>query len=221
VTRSEMAGYGKIAAMSTTTPRPAKRTLRPPAVVRELILTAARSCFAESGYTGTSTRAIATRAGVVENLIYRHFGSKTALFDQAVIQPFRAAVDEFLGRWTPTSASPHSLDVTARAFIESMYDLVEDQAELVLALMSPRADERESPLLPMLEELERVGAYELGLNGYQGVDLQVIIRCEFGMVLFNAAFSSALYRPDSRPSRERIVDEMTALLVHGSAHRPV
>lgn len=208
------------APLNSSEPR-RKRVLRSTEEVRALILAAARNCFAELGYASTTTRKVAARAGVVENLIYRHFGSKAALFEAAVVHPFRAAVDDFLDRWRGKSQLPHTVDVAARDFIESMYDLIEDQVELVIALMSPRPGApTELPLLPMLEELERVGAYELGLNGFTGVDLQVIIRCEFGMVVFNAAFSSALYRPDARPSRERIINEMTALLVHGSAHRP-
>ena len=58
------------------------------AVVRELIVEAARACFAEHGYAGTTTRLVASRAGGVENLIFKHFGTKAGLFDAAVVSPF-------------------------------------------------------------------------------------------------------------------------------------
>jgi AcrR family transcriptional regulator len=188
-------------------------------VVRELILDAARVCFAETGYSATTTRQIAVRADVVENLIYKQFGSKAALFEQAVVEPFRQAVDSFLGRWGPRSTTPHGGEFTAREYVETLYDLLEGHAELLVALMRDRRKER--PLLPILEELERIGAYETGAQGWRGMDIQVLVRLHFGMVAFNAAFEDDLYPPGQRrPDRARIIDEMTAFLVHGTAHRP-
>ncbi len=44
------------------------------------ILDAALAVFAEKGYAGGSMREIATRVGVTEPALYRHFSSKEALF---------------------------------------------------------------------------------------------------------------------------------------------
>jgi AcrR family transcriptional regulator len=46
---------------------------------REQILAAAREVLAADGYTGTSTRAIAERAGVQLSLVHYHFGGKRGL----------------------------------------------------------------------------------------------------------------------------------------------
>ena len=54
---------------------------------RTLILDAARACFAESGYDGTTMRAIAGRAGVDPALVYHYFGAKSELFVAAVDFP--------------------------------------------------------------------------------------------------------------------------------------
>jgi AcrR family transcriptional regulator len=192
-----------------------KRRLRTSEEVRSLIMAAARKCFAAHGYAGTTTRQIASEAGVVENLLFTNFGNKEALFDAAIVQPFGAAISAFLERLR--SRGEHSAEFTSEEFVTHLYDMLEGNAELLIALMTdPR---HEQPLLPFLEELERVGAYELGLHGHTGVDLQVIIRCQFGMVAFNAAFGDHLYRPDSVPSRERIIAEMSAFIVGGSAYR--
>lgn len=48
------------------------------------ILTAALELFAERGYAGTTTRAIADRAGVNEVTLFRNFGSKEAVFSKAI-----------------------------------------------------------------------------------------------------------------------------------------
>jgi AcrR family transcriptional regulator len=183
--------------------------------VRALILDAARKCFATSGYAGATTRQIAGEAGVVENLIFTNFGNKEALFDAAIVEPFRHAIEKFIERLG--SRRDHTAEFTSEEFVSNLYDMLEGHSGLLIALMTdPR---HELPLLPFLEELERVGAYELGIHGHTGVDLQVIIRCQFGMVAFNAAFGDQLYRPDAVPSRERIIAEMSTFMVGGSAHR--
>lgn len=201
--------------LSSAAPAKRRRRLRTSEEVRSLIMAAARKCFAAHGYAGTTTRQISTEAGVVENLIFTNFGNKEALFDAAIVEPFRQAIATFLERLG--SQTDHSAEFTSRSFVTNLYDMLEGNSELLIALMTdPR---HEQPLLPFLEELERVGAYELGLHGHTGVDLQVIIRCQFGMVAFNAAFGDHLYRPDSVPSRERIIAEMSTFIVDGSAHR--
>ena len=61
-----------------------------PAVVadasRERILRAAAEAFAERGYAGATTRAIAAAAGVNEVTLFRHFGSKLNLLMAVVEQ---------------------------------------------------------------------------------------------------------------------------------------
>ena len=198
---------------------PAKRPLRSTEVVRELMLDAARACFAESGYAGTSTRQIAKRAGVVENLIFKHFESKAGLFEAAVVEPFQTAVNSFTAEWSASVEQPHAGEDTARRYIEALFDLLEGHAELLLALMADRRGE--GSLAPVMEELERVGMSEITAQGWSGMNVRVLARLHFGMVAFNAAFGDALYPPgEGRPTRAEIIDEMTAFLVHGSAHRP-
>ncbi|QUH03168.1 TetR/AcrR family transcriptional regulator [Saccharopolyspora erythraea] len=54
------------------------------AATRAALLAAARARFAASGFDGTSVRDIAADAGVDPTLIFRYFGSKQELFDEAV-----------------------------------------------------------------------------------------------------------------------------------------
>ena len=53
-------------------PRPGSR--------RNQILDAAMQCFAAAGFRGTTTREIASRVGITEAALYRHFESKEALY---------------------------------------------------------------------------------------------------------------------------------------------
>ena len=55
-----------------------RRSIRGDAT-KELILEAARESLREEGYSGTSIRAVAERAGVQLSLVHYHFGSKQAV----------------------------------------------------------------------------------------------------------------------------------------------
>lgn len=63
--------------------RPAKATA--PGEMRRCLIDAAIACFAARGYAATSTREIAERGGVTTNLLYHYFGSKAALFREALV----------------------------------------------------------------------------------------------------------------------------------------
>jgi AcrR family transcriptional regulator len=54
---------------------------------RQLVLDAARDCFASSGYDGATIRAIAATAGVDPALVHHFFGSKAELFAAAMELP--------------------------------------------------------------------------------------------------------------------------------------
>jgi AcrR family transcriptional regulator len=71
---------------------------------RERIVDIALKTFAELGFDGASTRTIATRAGVNQGLITYYFGSKEALWREAVDRAFEGLRTE-VGR--PT-AEPES-----------------------------------------------------------------------------------------------------------------
>ncbi|MEU7134996.1 TetR family transcriptional regulator [Streptomyces sp. NPDC046261] len=65
-----------------TTEKPVRR--RDAGATRQSLIEAAAELFAERGYDRTTVRAIADRAGVNQALLFRYFGSKTALFGEVV-----------------------------------------------------------------------------------------------------------------------------------------
>ncbi|GIJ45165.1 TetR family transcriptional regulator [Virgisporangium aliadipatigenens] len=62
-------------------PEPRRRDA---AATREALLGAARDLISRHGVEGTSTRDIATAAGVNQTLVYRYFGSKEKLITEAI-----------------------------------------------------------------------------------------------------------------------------------------
>jgi AcrR family transcriptional regulator len=77
-------------------------------VRREAILQASAFVFAERGFAGTTTQAIASRANISEALLYRHFASKQALY--------RAVLRDLLRK--------QDLQVREQATATDDYDLV-------------------------------------------------------------------------------------------------
>ena len=66
---------------------------------REQILTAATEAFARNGFAATSLDDIATKAGVTRVILYRHFDSKTDLY-QAVLDRMCARLEAHVdARW--------------------------------------------------------------------------------------------------------------------------
>jgi AcrR family transcriptional regulator len=95
-----------------------KRSGRRPGspATREAILSAAREAFIESGYRGGTIRAIAKAAAVDPALVMHFFGSKEALFAEAMHPPFEPA--NVLGNAIAANPDEAGLEV-ARFFIDA------------------------------------------------------------------------------------------------------
>lgn len=90
-----------------------KKTMQRPVAdkTRAAILKAARKLFAENGFSGTSTLAIAKAAKVNETLLFHHFGNKQQLW-----QLVKSSIVESL-KLMPLCQKPVSL----RAFLEEIF----------------------------------------------------------------------------------------------------
>jgi AcrR family transcriptional regulator len=96
----------------------------------ERILAAARAEFAEHGFKGATIRAIAARAGVHPSLVMQHFGTKAALFANAVTLPAEddvAAADHLLD---VLDVRLGSLPPETRALVRSMLTVPEAEATM-------------------------------------------------------------------------------------------
>src|SRR4051812_26352786 len=60
---------------------------------RQLILSAAKRCFARNGFAGTTTKSVATAAAISEGLLFKHFPSKAALYAEILAEECEADPD--------------------------------------------------------------------------------------------------------------------------------
>jgi AcrR family transcriptional regulator len=84
---------------------------------REAVLEAARVEFAQHGFHGASTDAIARRAGISQPYLFRLFGSKKALFIAVNDMCFQRTLDLFRAAASGTSGQD-ALDAIGRAYAE-------------------------------------------------------------------------------------------------------
>ena len=118
---------------------PARATRRPRGEPRRLLLDAARDLFARQDYRSTTTREIAEAAGVTEHLLFRHFGSKAALFREALVLPFTSFVDDFGRTWQAVVPEETDEDELASQFVGQLYDVFVEHQGLVLTLLASEA----------------------------------------------------------------------------------
>jgi len=63
---------------------------------RQLILGAAKRCFARHGFAGTTTKSVAAAAAISEGLLFKHFPTKSALYAETLVVLIRTMVRHFL-----------------------------------------------------------------------------------------------------------------------------
>lgn len=139
-------------------PEPKRRNLEQ---TRERILAAAADVFTRSGYARASLREIAVQADVASSLVSRYFGTKAALFEEALIHVLH----------TNSVFTWQKVD-----FGEAMVRLIAERSNtnitvmLVLALADPEAKEiarrvsREHMIEPLVDWLGPPDALERAME---------------------------------------------------------
>ena len=78
---------------------------------RQLILGAAKRCFARNGFAGTTTKSVAAAAAISEGLLFKHFPTKSALYAEILAEECEAdpALAHLRGQEPSTPISPSNL----------------------------------------------------------------------------------------------------------------
>lgn len=211
-----------MAEKSTTT---AKATRRARGAPRALGLEAARTLFARQDYRNTTTKEIAEAAGIAEHLLFRHFGSKAALFNEAVVVPFLEIVEDLSTRWESFVPGPESAEAVGREFLGGLYDLFVENRGLVITLWGADALTEEELAETGIADIDRAIAVlaDLGAKGSDILGLgpghpDLAARSSVAMVAGMAAFGATFFG-GTLPPRDAIVDEITEATLHGFLHR--
>jgi len=82
---------------------------------RELILSAAKRCFARNGFAGTTTKSVAAAASISEGLLFKHFPTKSALYAEILAEECEA--DPALNKLLGLAPSTETLVVLVRGMV--------------------------------------------------------------------------------------------------------
>jgi TetR/AcrR family transcriptional regulator, transcriptional repressor of aconitase len=96
---------------------------------RQLILSAAKRCFARHGFAGTTTKSVAAAASISEGLLFKHFPTKSALYAEILSE--ECAADPALHRLLELEPSTETLVVLIREMVHHFQEVAEapDQQE--------------------------------------------------------------------------------------------
>lgn len=174
------------------------------------MLDAARELFAVKGFNAT-TREIAQRATVTEQLLFNHFESKNQLFAAAVLRPFEALVEQQLVEWQQVVASGSEPHRMMRVYVEGLWTLVRDNRALFRALS---ADPFGAHVTPVLDRLEQLTTEIAQRHGYS-YDPHIAVRIVFAAVTTLALHEEAT----AGRSDADIVDELATTFDAGLTGR--
>lgn len=125
-------------------PRQVRRRGRPPesdGLTEQRILEAARVCFADSGYVGTSTHAVAARADLTTGALYHYFASKRDLY----LAVFHQVEEMLYDRLRASVASVKTFRESVGVMFDEVVRLNRTDSTLARFLQSVTADVSRNP----------------------------------------------------------------------------
>lgn len=199
------------------------RTRRSPAQVRTLALEAARDLFRAKGYEPTSMREIASDAGIAESALFRHFQTKEALFEAAVLTPFVEFIDNFMVRGSVSTSDTAVPPRLAYDYVSTIYDLCRDNRVLLATLATSQSE------APGASTTTHVNALATRVESFAqeaGVAVENIgasVRMTFALVLGMSLFDHELFSAEEQGSDDFTSDlknDMTRFILLGAGYRP-
>jgi TetR/AcrR family transcriptional regulator, transcriptional repressor of aconitase len=112
---------------------------------RQLILGAAKRCFARHGFAGTTTKSVAAAASISEGLLFKHFPSKSALYAEILAEECEA--DPALHRLLELEPSTPTLVVLIREMVRHFQDVPatpdQQEAQRIRLMLASHLDDGE------------------------------------------------------------------------------
>jgi len=197
---------------------------------RDEILRAATLAFAERGYAGTTTAAVARAAGVTQPLVHHHFGSKESLWHAVVDTIFEDLEHTLADSVTHHLDAPllERVEAMLRAFIAFVGRRPELSRLLVLESATPGPTFDfifEKHLRPQLQGLQATVALCVQQGLFRPVDLDlipffIIGACAHVFMVAEEVRRLTHLTPTSPDASDRFADLAVSILLDGLRARP-
>ena len=112
---------------------------------RQLILSAAKRCFARNGFAGTTTKSVAAAAAISEGLLFKHFPSKAALYPEILAEECEADPDfaHLLGQEPSTATLVELVKGMVGHFMEVSDGSDQEEAQRLRLMTTSHLDDGE------------------------------------------------------------------------------
>jgi len=112
---------------------------------RQLILSAAKRCFARNGFAGTTTKSVAAAAAISEGLLFKHFPSKAALYAEILAEECEADPDfvHLLGQEPSTATLVELVKGMIGHFMEVSDGSDQEEAQRLRLMTTSQLDDGE------------------------------------------------------------------------------
>lgn len=193
---------------------------------RGRLLDAARATFAEKGYRGATTKEIAERAGMTEAMIFRHFGSKAVLFQDAAVSPIVSFMEAYVADWQTRDHGVTDAESEATRFFVGLAQAMSVDRALLLSILAAGEFDEEvrvaashvtDAFARVIADFEALIRTEFGLRGLRATDEPALARMLVGM-LISAALHPEWLRIGEGPGEvalDRVVIEAARVIVEG------
>jgi TetR/AcrR family transcriptional regulator, transcriptional repressor of aconitase len=112
---------------------------------RQLILGAAKRCFARNGFAGTTTKSVAAAAAISEGLLFKHFPTKSALYAEILAEECEAdpAMHWLLGLEPSTETLVVLIRTMVRHFLHASDVPDQEEAQRLRLMITSQLDDGE------------------------------------------------------------------------------
>jgi len=127
---------------------------------RQLILSAAKRCFARNGFAGTTTKSVAAAAAISEGLLFKHFPSKAALYAEILAEECEADPElaHLLGQAPSTATLVELIRGMIGHFMQISDGSDEQEAQRLRLMMTSHLDDGEFARLLYAKISDLIGA---------------------------------------------------------------
>jgi AcrR family transcriptional regulator len=178
------------------------RKRRPRRSTQEIIdrlIEAAGEEFERNGYGGTTTAAIAQRAGVAEFLIFSHFGSKAKLFEDSIFKPLNRHFQSFCATHLVDARDDEGFKKETQRYILELVRFIERHSRALMSVLMTQIYEHDdtegmSEVSGLQEYFERAQAMRMNLRpGEPGMDHKLMPRVSFASVAACVIFKDVFF----------------------------
>lgn len=185
-----------------------RRPRRSAGEIRACLIDAAIEEFSSKGYAGARTAAIAQRAGVVEPLLFKYFGSKANLFQIAIFETLDRHYTAFAEDDAVHPENAAEWSAMTSAYIAQQLEFLRQHSRMFMSLVMRETFEGAetdgadnlSGLQAFLDKMSGFAAARL--NDRAGADPKLVARISFGSLLACALFRDWLFPAGMAPEKD-------------------